>query len=122
MKSVLLVEDHGFFRRALAMFLEREADLEVVGEAGTVSEGLDFATSNKGVDVALVDLHLPDGDGVEVIRKLRQANPGCSILVLTISDDRDHLARAIEGGANEVIGKDSRLDELAAAIKRVADV
>lgn len=122
MKSVLLVEDHGFFRRALAMFLENEVDLEVVGEAGTVAEGRGFAQNSEGFDVALVDLHLPDGDGVDVIRDLRQTNPDASILVFTISDDRGHLARAIEAGADEIVSKKTRLDELVAVIKRRAGV
>lgn len=120
MKSVLLVEDHGFFRRALAMFLEREAGLEVVGEAGTVAEGRDFAANGEGFDVALVDLHLPDGDGVDVIRELRRANPRACILVFTISDDRGHLARALEAGADEVVSKKTPLDELVAVIKQRA--
>lgn len=120
MKSVLLVEDHGFFRQALAMFLEREAGLEVVGEAGTVAEGRDFAANGKRFDIALVDLNLPDGDGVDVIRELRRTNPEACILVFTISDDAEHRARAIEAGANEVVGKDKGLDELVEAVRRVA--
>jgi DNA-binding NarL/FixJ family response regulator len=121
MKGVLLVEDHGFFRQALAMFLEREANLEVVGEAGTIAEGRSFAASGKKFDIALVDLNLPDGDGVDVIRDLRQANPSACILVFTISLDAAHRARAIEAGADEVIGKETSLDELVATVKRVAD-
>lgn len=120
MKSVLLVEDHGFFRRSLAMFLERETGLEVVGEAGTVAEGRDFAANGKGFDVALVDLHLPDGDRVDVIQELRRTNPSACILVFTISDDQDHLARALEAGADEVVSKKTRLDDLVAIIKRSA--
>ena len=119
MKSVLLVEDHGFFRQALTMFLERKAGLEVVGEAGSVAEGRDF-TANGKFDIALVDLNLPDGDGVEVIRELRRTNPEVCILVLTISDDAEHRARAIEAGADEVLGKDKGLDELVEAVRRLA--
>ena len=120
MKSVLLVEDHGFFRQALAMYLEREAGLAVVGEAGTVAEGRDFAANGNRIDIALVDLNLPDGDGLEVIRALRQTNPQVCILVFTISEDAEHRARAIEAGADEVIGKDKGLDELVEAVRRVA--
>lgn len=75
MTRVLLVDDHGSFRRALAMYLEREADLEVVGEAGSVAEGCGLAREGVRFDVAVVDLGLPDGDGVDLIRELRRHQP-----------------------------------------------
>ena len=120
MKRVLLVEDHGSFRRALAMFLERKTDLEVVGEAGSVAEGLRLAREGAGFDVAVIDLGLPDGDGVVLIRELRRHQPDASILVLSVSLERDHLERAREAGANEVLGKEARLEKLVATVKRLA--
>ncbi|HSL00183.1 MAG TPA: response regulator transcription factor [Rubrobacteraceae bacterium] len=120
MKRVLLVEDHGSFRRALAMFLERKTDLKVVGEAGSVAEGLRLAREGARFDVAVIDLGLPDGDGVVLIRELRRHQPDASILVLSVSLERDHLARAREAGANEVLGKEARPEKLVATVKRLA--
>lgn len=120
MKRVLLVEDHGSFRRAFALFLERGADLKVVGEAGSVAEGLALARGDTRFDVAVVDLGLPDGDGVDLIRELRRSQPNASILVLTVSLTRDHLARARDAGADEVLGKETQLDKLVATVKFLA--
>jgi DNA-binding NarL/FixJ family response regulator len=120
MKRVLLVDDHGSFRQALAMFLEREKDLEVVGEAGSVAEGSAFAANGGEFDVAVVDLGLPDGDGVDLIRELRRSHPRASILVLSISLERDRLARALEAGADEVLGKETNLEKLVATVRRLA--
>lgn len=120
MKRVLLVEDHGSFRRAFALFLERDADLKVVGEAGSVAEGLALARGDTRFDVAVVDLGLPDGDGVDLIRELRRGQPDASILVLTVSLTRDHLARARDAGADEVLGKETQLDKLVATVKFLA--
>ncbi len=120
MKRVLLVEDHSSFRRALAIFLERETDLEVVGEAGSVAEGRRFARDGTGFDVAVVDLGLPDGDGVDLVRDLRRERPEASILVLTVSLEQDRLARAREAGADEILGKETNLEKLIATVKRLA--
>ena len=116
MKRILLTEDHAAFRKALAFMLEREPGLEVAAQAGSVAEVR--ASDNGGFDVAVVDLMLPDGDGTEVIRELREANPDLSIL--TLSADRDP-GRALEAGADETLGKDASLTDIVAAVVRLAD-
>ena len=81
---LLLVDDHAAFRLPLALILEREPDLMVVAQAGSLAEARAVLPEIAGrVDVALVDLHLPDGNGVEVVRDLRAANPRGQTIVLT---------------------------------------
>ena len=117
---VLLVEDHAVFRQALAFALEREQDLVVVGQAGTVAEARALLPG-RPVDVAVVDFDLPDGTGVEVIRALHVAHRGAEAVLLTGSASRLQLAMAIEGGAIGVLPKSALLEEIVAAVRRVCD-
>ena len=97
---LLLVDDHAAFRKPLAMILEREPDLVVVAQAGSLAEARAVLPEIAGrVDVALVDLQLPDGDGVEVVRDVRVLHPQSRMLVLTAVIDPAHHARAIDAGA-----------------------
>ena len=116
MKRILLTEDHAAFRKALAFMLDREPGFEVTAQAGSVAEVSDFG--GEVFDVAVIDLMLPDGDGTEVIRGRRQTNPRARIL--SLSADRDP-ERALEAGADEVLGKDASLTSIVAAVKRLAE-
>ena len=115
MKRIFLTEDHAAFRKALAFMLEREPGLEVAAQAGSVAEVR--ASGDNSFDVAVVDLMLPDGDGTEIIRELRQTNPQTRIL--SLSADTDPL-RALDAGADEVLGKDASLTGIVDAVKRLA--
>ena len=115
---VLLVDDHPTSREPLAALLEREGDVAVVGEAGSLAEARALL-GRVLVDVAVVDLDLPDGSGVELIRGLRRANPAASALVLTASRDRVVHARAVEAGAAGVLTKAARTREIVEAIRRL---
>ena len=118
LSRVFLLEDHSWFRKALADFLEQEADLQVVGEAGSISEGRREAADKTGeIDLALIDLLLPDGIGTELIGDLRRTNPGVPVLVLTAAKgpDLDTWVRSM--GADEMISKDASIDEILAAIR-----
>src|SRR5918994_7486546 len=101
MKRVLLVEDHAAFNEALTTLLNMEPDLEVVGRAGSLAEAR-AAAAREEVDVAVVDVFLPDGNGVELVRELRRADPGLSIVILTAGVDPNVHALAFEAGADEV--------------------
>jgi len=114
---LLLVDDHVSYRELLALRLAREPDLEVVGEAGTLAEARRVLDGIEA-DVALVDLILPDGGGVDLIRQLRAANPVAIVLVLTASDERLHHAVAVAAGAVGVLHKAASTDEIIAAIRR----
>jgi DNA-binding NarL/FixJ family response regulator len=110
---VLLIEDHTSFREALAHVFDGEPDFFVVAEAGSFAEASRML--DDGVDLAVIDLGLPDGDGTELIRRLRRTNRQCPTLVLTASLDPSSLARAVEAGAAGVMHKSSALDDIVAA-------
>jgi two-component system, NarL family, response regulator DevR len=118
---VLLVDDHEVVRRGLRDLLGDEKDIDVVAEAGTVAEALVRAESARP-DVAVVDMRLPDGDGVDLCRRLRAAGhdglPRC--LVLTAFDDERALVEAIEAGVSGYLLKQVRGQDLVTAVREVA--
>lgn len=119
---LLLIDDHAVFRQPLAFMLDREPDLTVVAQAGSLAEARAvLVTAAPCVDVALVDLRLPDGLGVESVRDIRASNPEAHSLVLTADPNRLHHARALEAGASGVINKTAQLAEIIDAIRRVHD-
>jgi DNA-binding NarL/FixJ family response regulator len=111
---VLLVEDHAAFRQALAIVLDRTEGLQVVGQAGSLQEARHHV---QGVDVAVIDLDLPDGNGLDIVPLLRGASPRASVLVLTGSRDRVSVARAVEAGASGVLHKTVRVDQIVDTIR-----
>jgi DNA-binding NarL/FixJ family response regulator len=117
---LLLVDDHAAFRLPLALILEREADLLVAAQAGSLAETRTVLPTIAGqVDVALVDLQLPDGNGVELVRDLRAVNPEGQTIVLTGDTDKRHHAQAAEAGAAGIITKSAQPFEIVDAIRRV---
>lgn len=117
MIRVLLVDDHSSFRQPLAFMLDREPDITVVGQAGTLAEAESLKAD---ADIAVVDLDLPDGSGVDLIRDLRIVNPHAAVLVLTASTNRDELAQAVEAGAAGVLHKSARITEIVDGLRRLA--
>jgi DNA-binding NarL/FixJ family response regulator len=113
---VLLVEDHTAVREALAAVLEREPDLRVVAQASTLAEARGMLGD---VDVAVLDLGLPDGFGADLIADLRAANRDGQALVLTATLDRDEMARAVDRGAAGILDKTTTLQEVVRAVKRL---
>lgn len=112
----MLVEDHATFREPLTFMFDRETDFEVVAEAGSLAEAREKLG---GIDLAVVDLNLPDGDGTELIGELRAGNPRGIVLVLTANDDREVHARAVEAGAAGVLHKSVRVGEVVGAVRRL---
>ena len=100
---VMLVEDHLAFRQALAFMLMREPDLEVVAQAGSLAQAREML--DRRLDVAVLDLALPDGDGRELIGELRRTNAGISVVVLTATIGPRHLDEVLRAGANAVLHK-----------------
>jgi DNA-binding NarL/FixJ family response regulator len=116
---VFLLDDHEIVRRGLADLLDDHPDLEVVGEAGRASEAL-AAVEACSPDVAVLDVRLEDGDGVEVCRDIRSAYPEVACLMLTsFPDDRGAIDAARAGAAGYVL-KRVGTDELVTAIRKVA--
>ncbi len=116
---VFLLDDHEIVRRGLRELLEQEADLEVVGEAGTAEEALGRIPATHP-DVAVLDVRLPDGDGVEVCREIRSRHPEINCLMLTSFSDDEALLSAIMAGASGYLLKQVKGTDLVDAIRRVA--
>lgn len=116
---VFLLDDHEVVRRGLADLLELEADLEVVGEAGSAAEARVRIPATRP-DVAVLDVRLPDGTGVEVCRDIREDNPDVKCLMLTSYSDDEALFDAIMAGASGYVLKDIRGNDLVEAIRQVA--
>lgn len=115
---IFLLEDHSWFRKALADLLGRESDLQVVGEAGSLAEARREASGTaKDIDLAVIDLLLPDGVGTDAIRDLRAGNPWVPVLVLTVARGPDLYNWARSMGADEMISKDASVEEILAAIR-----
>ena len=119
MTRVFLLDDHEVVRRGLRDLLEAEEDLEVVGEAGTAEEALGRIPATRP-DVAVLDVRLPDGDGVEVCREIRSRHPDTACLMLTSYSDDEALFSAIMAGAAGYVLKQVRGVDLIDAVRRVS--
>jgi two-component system, NarL family, response regulator DevR len=115
---VYLLDDHAVVRRGLRTVLELEDDLEVVGEAGTVADAVPEILALKP-DVAVLDGRLPDGNGIEVCRQVRSADPGVRALILTSYDDDEALFNAILAGAGGYVLKQVDESALVSGIRAV---
>jgi two-component system, NarL family, nitrate/nitrite response regulator NarL len=117
--TVLLVDDHPLLRRGLAAMLGLEDWVGRVVEAGSVREGAALGAV-EAVDVAVVDLGLPDGSGVDLVRRLRRT-PGCPVLVLTMTRDDAAVRECLTAGATGYVLKDSPPDAVVRAARTVLD-
>jgi DNA-binding NarL/FixJ family response regulator len=113
---VLLVDDHASFRQPLTFMLEREPDITVVGQAGTLAEARGLL---QGIDVAVIDLALPDGNGLQLIKELHGSSPRCQVVVLTGGGDRVQYAEAVEAGAAGVLQKSVGIADIVDAVRRL---
>ena len=117
---VMLVDDHTTFRQPLALMLGLEPDVVVVAEAGSLVEAREILEDDGlEVDVAVVDLDLPDGSGTAFIRDLRRLRPRAAALVLSALSEPAQLAPAIEAGAAGVMHKAVRMGDLLEAVRRL---
>jgi DNA-binding NarL/FixJ family response regulator len=115
---VFLLDDHEVVRRGLREMLEAEDDLTVVGEAGTADEALARIPATNPA-VAVLDVRLPDGDGIEVCREIRSGHPAISCLMLTSYADDEAVYAAVMAGASGYVLKQVRGADLVDAIRRV---
>jgi len=113
---ILLVDDHQVVREGLRRMLELEADMKVVGEASNAKEALTQVES-LSPEVILMDIKMPGVDGIELTRQLKEKQPSCNIIMLTLYDE--YLAEAIEAGAVGYLLKDVKREELVKAIRAV---
>ncbi|MFF0431485.1 response regulator [Streptomyces sp. NPDC004327] len=116
---VFLLDDHEVVRRGLRDLIDDEPDMEVVGEAATAEQALARGPALRP-DVAVLDVRLPDGDGISVCRELRSRMPGLACLMLTSFDDEDALIDAIMAGAAGYVLKQIKGSDLVSAVRTVA--
>jgi NarL family two-component system response regulator LiaR len=117
---VLIVDDHEIVRRGIRALLETDVSIEVAGEAANGRAAVQKATALEP-DVVLMDLVMPEMDGIEAIRRIVDARPGINILVLTSFSTDDKLFPALEAGALGYLLKDTAPDDLLKAIRQAAD-
>src|SRR3954452_3012692 len=115
---VFLLDDHEVVRRGVRDLLEAEDDIEIVGEAGTAEEAVGRIPATSP-DVAVLDVRLPDGSGVEVWREVRSRRPELACIMLTSVADDEPLFEAIMAGASGYVLKQVRGSELIDAVRRV---
>jgi DNA-binding NarL/FixJ family response regulator len=116
---VLLVDDHPVFREGMAAVLSALADVELVGEAGDGATAVRMAAELRP-DVVVMDLHLPDVNGVEATRAVTAADPGVGVLAITMLEGDASVAAAVRAGARGYLLKGSGREEIAAALAAVA--
>jgi DNA-binding NarL/FixJ family response regulator len=119
---IMLVEDHTAFRQVLTFLLSDDPELEVVAQAGSVAEAREALEGGLGetLDVAVVDLVLPDGDGREIIRELRRSSPGVGIMVLSATVRFEDNEEILEAGADVVLDKVRSYSTIAEEVRRLA--
>ena len=117
--TVLLVDDHDLIRGGLREAFERDGAFAVVGEAGTVEGGLSLA-AELAPAVTVMDVHLPDGSGLDAVRRLRADHPNMGIVVLTMYNDDEHLFAALETQASAFVPKSAPTDDVLSAARHAA--
>lgn len=117
---VLVVDDHALFRRGLEIVLAQEEDIQVVGEAGDGAEAVEKA-ADLLPDIILMDVRMPRRSGIEACTAIKDVAPSARIIMLTISDEEADLYEAIKAGATGYLLKEISTDEVATAIRAVAD-
>ncbi len=120
MIKVLLADDHSIVRAGLRRIIEESGEMEVIAEAADGREAIRKAHDHLP-DVAVIDISMPNVDGLEVIRQLRNEDPELPILVLTMHEEGQYVVRAIEAGAMGYVTKQSAPEQLVKAIRKVHD-
>jgi DNA-binding NarL/FixJ family response regulator len=115
---VLLVDDHSVFREGLRELLNKRPDIEVVAEAGTGQEALDRISYRP--DVVVLDIKLPDMDGIAVCRRILEADDGARVVMLTMFGEDEYLFQALQAGASGFVMKHASSEEVVSAIRAAA--
>jgi two-component system response regulator NreC len=117
---LMLVDDHEVVRTGLKTFLDAQGDLEVIAEASTGQEALDLARETRP-DVVVMDITMPDMDGLETTSRMKVSCPECKVLALTVHTDKQYFFRMLAAGAVGYVTKQAAADDLVAAVHAVAD-
>jgi DNA-binding NarL/FixJ family response regulator len=118
--NVLLVEDDAAFRNGFADAIRGEPDFDLSGAYATLAEARQ-GVAKQLPDVLLVDLGLPDGNGLELIQEVYERSPRVNIMVVTVFGDEHHIFRALEAGATGYLLKDAEPDEVVSSIRKLAE-
>ena len=116
---VVLVDDHNLVREGIAGLIDSEVDLAVVGQASSLAGGQTLVAEG-GADVLVVDVSMPDGSGLDLVRSARAAHPALGIVVLTMRDGDDTLLGALDAGASALVLKSSSAEDVLEAIRHTA--
>ncbi|KIY21742.1 MULTISPECIES: response regulator [Mesobacillus] len=117
---ILIADDHHVVRRGLVFFLKTQQDLEIIGEAANGRKAVEMAKELKP-DIILMDLAMPDMDGIEATKIIKEEVPSIKIMILTSFSDQDHVIPALEAGASGFQLKDIQPDELVLSIKKMVN-
>lgn len=117
--SVVLVDDHDLIRQGLRRAFELDDDFHVLGEAGSIAAAREVI-AQYDPDVAIIDLRLPDGTGLDLVREVRNGNASIGLVVLTMYAGDEHLFGALEAGASAFVPKDAEADDVLAAARHAA--
>jgi len=117
--SVLLIDDHDLIRQGLRRAFERSDDFAVIGDAASLGQGEQQVASLKP-QVVVIDLRLPDGSGLDLVRKMRQHVPALGIVVLTMYAGDEQLFAALDAGASAFVPKDAPAEDVVAAARHAA--
>ncbi|UYZ22207.1 response regulator [Mesobacillus jeotgali] len=115
---ILIADDHHVVRRGLVFFLKTQKDLEIIGEAENGRKAVEMARELKP-DIILMDLAMPEMNGIEATKMIKEEDPGIKIMILTSFSDQDHVIPALEAGASGFQLKDIQPDELVTSIKKM---
>ena len=115
---ILITDDHPVVREGLSAMLSRQKDIIVVGEAKNGYEAVEMA-AERLPDIILMDLRMPEMDGVEAIRRIKAVNPEIQFIILTTYDDDEYIFQGIEAGAKAYLLKDTPREELFKAIRAI---
>ncbi|WP_299442765.1 LuxR C-terminal-related transcriptional regulator [uncultured Phycicoccus sp.] len=124
--SVVLVDDHAVVREAVAGMLGAQQEVSVVGQAGSLTEGRALfdkllRTPPPGKVVAVIDVTMPDGSGLDLVRLVREQSKDIGLVVLTMLNDDSTLLEALDAGASALVRKSAPSDQVVSAVRRAAD-
>jgi len=117
--SILLIDDHPLLRQGIKQLIGMEDDMEVIGEASNAADGIRLATELEP-DLILMDLNMPEMDGIEALRKLREQNVSSRIVMFTVSDQEDDVVAALRAGADGYLLKDMEPEDMLRQLRQAA--
>jgi len=120
MIKIILVDDHHIVRQGIRTLLELEHDITVIGETDQQEKLINFLETDKIADVVIVDINMPDVDGITLTKTIKQLHPGVRVIVLSMMDHEKYVAQAFKAGVNAFMIKNVSREELLFAIRFVA--